>query len=48
MGPAGFEPAISAMSRRRHSQLDHGPKKVGGLFAVEFGVDFGDVHEAED
>ena len=25
MGSAGFEPATSAMSRRRHNQLDHEP-----------------------
>ena len=25
VGPPGFEPGISAMSRRRHNQLDHGP-----------------------
>ncbi len=25
MGPRRFELRISAMSRRRHSQLDHGP-----------------------
>ena len=26
VGPPGFEPGISAMSRRRHNQLDHGPQ----------------------
>ena len=34
MGSAGFEPATSAMSRRRHNQLDHEPcsKAIGPIY----------------
>ena len=35
MGSAGFEPATSAMSRRRHNQLDHEPcSTLSDLFII--------------
>jgi hypothetical protein len=43
MGSAGFEPATSAMSRRRHDQLDHGPIVLWGIRFLFFRFTAGSV-----